>query len=100
MIGELSLDGSVRPVNGVLSVVLMAKRMGMTKCIVPAMNAFEGAAVDDIEVYGVHTYRNSLASWMDVWLLSRHISTGILCLNDQKGRYHSWISVTFAGSTR
>lgn len=27
----------------------------MTKCIVPAMNAFEGAAVDDIEVYGVHT---------------------------------------------
>ena len=25
----------------------------MTKCIVPAMNAFEGAAVDDIEVYGV-----------------------------------------------
>ena len=55
LIGELSLDGSVRPVNGVLSVVLMAKRMGMTKCIVPAMNAFEGAAVDDIEVYGVHT---------------------------------------------
>ena len=55
LIGELSLDGSIRSVNGVLPAVLMAKRMGVTRCIVPAMNAFEGAAVDDIAIYGVHT---------------------------------------------
>lgn len=55
LIGELSLNGGVRSVNGVLSAVLMAKKMGISRCIVPAVNAFEGAAVDDIEVYGVHT---------------------------------------------
>ena len=56
MIGELSLDGSVRPVNGVLSVVLMAQRTGDDQNVsFRAVNAFEGAAVDDIEVYGVHT---------------------------------------------
>ncbi len=64
LIGELSLDGSVRPVNGVLSVVLMAKRMGVSRCVVPAMNAFEGAAVDGIEIYGVHTLQE-LISFLD-----------------------------------
>lgn len=57
LIGELSLDGSVRSVNGVLSVVLMARKLGISKCIVPSVNAFEGAAVDDIEVYGIHTLK-------------------------------------------
>ncbi len=55
LIGELSLNGGIRPVNGVLSAVLMAKKMGISRCIVPAVNAFEGATVDGIEVYGVHT---------------------------------------------
>lgn len=73
--GELSLNGSVRAVNGILPIVLMAKRMGYRRCIVPAENAFEGAAVDDIEVYGIHTLKEMMdflngaciveAAWMD-----------------------------------
>lgn len=73
--GELSLNGCVRAVNGILPIVLMAKRMGYGRCIVPAENAFEGAAVDDIEVYGVHTLKEMIdflngtciieAAWMD-----------------------------------
>ena len=38
-VGELSLDGTVRAVNGVLSMTMMAKHQGFTQIIVPADNA-------------------------------------------------------------
>ncbi len=56
-VGELSLNGRVRPVNGVLSIALMARKTGYRRCIVPSGNAFEGAAADGIEVYGVNDLR-------------------------------------------
>ncbi len=49
--GELSLDGSIRNVRGVLPCILEAKRQGISRCIIPAGNAMEGGAVDGIEVY-------------------------------------------------
>ena len=55
MIGELSLNGNVNKVNGVLPIVSCAKQQGFTKCIVPKENAKEGAVVKDMEVYGVST---------------------------------------------
>ena len=72
----------------------------MTKCIVPAMNAFEGAAVDDIEIYGVHTLQELIGFLDGRLVIEPAYIDRDTCLNDQKGRYHSWISVTFAGSTR
>jgi len=53
LMGELSLDGSVRSVNGVLPIVLGLKEQGVTKVFVPFDNAPEAALVDGIEVYGV-----------------------------------------------
>lgn len=50
-IGELSLDGFLRPVNGVLPMVLAAKDSGMNCVFVPAENASEAAAADGITVY-------------------------------------------------
>lgn len=52
IMGELSLDGSVRSVRGVLPCILKAREEGLLRCIVPLDNAREGAAVDGIEVYG------------------------------------------------
>ena len=51
--GELALDGRVRPVNGVLSMVMCAKARGYKKIIVPEANASEAGVVKGIEVYGV-----------------------------------------------
>jgi magnesium chelatase family protein len=52
-VGELALDGTVRPVNGVLSMAMEARARGVGKLIVPAANAREASVVREIEVYGV-----------------------------------------------
>ncbi len=52
-IGELSLSGEVRPVDGVLCLCLAAKAHGRTEVFVPAANAAEASAVPDICVYPV-----------------------------------------------
>ena len=50
-LGELSLDGCIRRVNGVLPMVIGAYRSGMKKVFVPAENANEAAIVNGIEIY-------------------------------------------------
>lgn len=49
-IGELSLDGEIRPVNGVLPMILRAKEKGIKAIIIPYENAGEGAIIDGIDV--------------------------------------------------
>lgn len=49
-IGELALDGSLRPINGVLSVCLEAKRRGIKSVFLPKQNAEEGALVEGLEI--------------------------------------------------
>src|SRR5215472_2937025 len=53
--GELALSGQLRPVKGVLSIALEAKRHNRRKLIVPIQNAEEAAVVDGIDVYGMHS---------------------------------------------
>lgn len=53
LLGELGLDGSVRPIRGVLPAVLAAARAGHGQVVVPAANADEAALVDGIEVLAV-----------------------------------------------
>ncbi len=55
IIGELSLNGKVNKVNGVLPIVYSAKTQGFKKCVVPKENAKEGAVVEGILTYGVQT---------------------------------------------
>lgn len=55
IMGELGLDGTVRPVPGALSVWEMARDAGFKGCILPLESALETAEFDDIEVYGVST---------------------------------------------
>ena len=58
-VGELALDGSVRPVKGVLPVALEARRRRKRAVFVPAANAPEAAMVSDIDVYGVENLRQT-----------------------------------------
>lgn len=48
-VGELGLDGSVRPVHGALSVALMCRREGIASLVVPSVNAAEAAAVEGLD---------------------------------------------------
>ena len=56
-IGELSLDGKINKVNGILPMCVEAKRLGIKKIIVPKENAKEGAIVSDIDIIGVSNIR-------------------------------------------
>lgn len=53
VIGELSLDGRVREVTGVLPIVLEARKQGYHTCILPKENAQEGTLVSDMIIIGV-----------------------------------------------
>jgi len=55
VLGELSLDGTVRKVNGILPMIHSAKETGFTKCVVPFDNSEEAALVEGVEVIGVKT---------------------------------------------
>lgn len=59
--GELSLDGGVRPVNGILSMALAARGEGIKRMYVPAENASEAAVVKEIEVYGIDSVKDLIA---------------------------------------
>ncbi|GHV16663.1 ATP-dependent protease [Clostridia bacterium] len=50
-IGELALDGRIRPINGVLPMVMAAAKAGVSKVIVPETNGHEAAVVTGVEVY-------------------------------------------------
>jgi magnesium chelatase family protein len=51
--GELSLDGQIRPINGILPMVYGAKQNNINKCIVPFENSEEASLVSGMEVIGV-----------------------------------------------
>ena len=53
ILGELALDGRVRPVRGVLSAAQMAKKLGLKTIMVPQRNAAEAALIEGLEVLGI-----------------------------------------------
>jgi len=55
IVGELSLDGGVRPISGALPMALAAKEADKRAIILPAANASEAAVVEDLEAYPVET---------------------------------------------
>lgn len=57
IMGELSLDGSVRPIRGALPIAILARKMGLKGLFVPEANVSEAAVVNNLEVYGVRTLR-------------------------------------------
>jgi len=60
LIGELSLDGNLRPINGVLPMALAAKKDGMDALVLPYENADEAAIIDGLNVIPVTSLRETV----------------------------------------
>lgn len=57
MMGELSLDGTILPIKGVLPIAIMAREMGYKGLILPKENGREAAVVNNLEVYAVENIK-------------------------------------------
>ncbi len=60
-VGELSLDGRLRPIKGALSIALMAREKGWKQIILPNANALEAALIKDLDVIGVDSLKEVIA---------------------------------------
>ncbi len=69
-LGELALDGRLRPVSGVLPVAMSAKEKGVQYLFVPAENANEAGLVEGITVYGVEKLSDLIAHFLGEKLIS------------------------------
>ncbi|WP_295936225.1 YifB family Mg chelatase-like AAA ATPase [uncultured Alistipes sp.] len=56
--GELSLDGTLKPVRGMLPIAVRARNEGLRRLVVPVANAAEAAVVDGIEVIGAESLKD------------------------------------------
>lgn len=59
-LGELALDGAIRPVTGILPILISARDKGFTRFIIPAGNANEASYIDGTEVYALSTLREAV----------------------------------------
>ncbi|MCA1706709.1 MAG: ATP-binding protein, partial [Actinobacteria bacterium] len=67
LLGELALDGSIRPVRGVLPAALACKKAGRRGIVCPAENAGEAVMVEDIEVIPVSSLRECVGFLKGTW---------------------------------
>lgn len=61
VMGELSLDGSIQPIKGVLPIAIEARKRGFKGFILPQQNAKEAAVVNDLEILGVNHINDVIA---------------------------------------
>ena len=69
VMGELSLDGTLRPVRGVLSMAIKAKKLGMTGIIIPANNLEEASLVKGLNIIGVKSLQQLIDHFLDKKLI-------------------------------
>jgi len=60
MVGELSLDGRIKPVRGAISMAIALYKLGYKKFIIPYNNRFEASAIDGIEIYPVEDIKMAI----------------------------------------
>lgn len=61
ILGELALDGTVRPCRGALPLTLLARKLGMSAVLLPAANAAEAGVVEGIDVIGIKNLSEAVA---------------------------------------
>ena len=64
-VGELALDGTLRPIKGVLSMAMAIKKQGLKGIIVPKKNAREAAVVEEIEVFAVDSFAEAVGFYSE-----------------------------------
>ncbi|MCX5633358.1 MAG: YifB family Mg chelatase-like AAA ATPase [Phycisphaerae bacterium] len=108
IVGELALDGRVRPVNGVLSMAMAAAEKGFKQMIVPLENVREAAVVEDLEVFGVSSLSQAAvflagqlvleASYVDIEQLFEHAAVYDVDFADVKGQESVKRALTIAAA--
>lgn len=83
VLGEMSLDGNVRKVSGILPAVLKARESGLKVCIVPKENEPEAALVDGIRIYGA----NSLVGVCDYLKLEEEARRALELSEEERLQY-------------
>lgn len=96
-LGELSLGGEVKKINGVLPMAIEARNNGIKRLFVPADNAAEGAVVDGIEIYPVSTVSQLISYFNGKCEIERavpkpidhSVQPEVLDFSDVKGQYQA-----------
>ncbi|MCL5674949.1 MAG: YifB family Mg chelatase-like AAA ATPase [Candidatus Omnitrophica bacterium] len=84
--GELALDGSVRPVKGILPMALAAKKHGIVSFILPEENANEAALLKELKVYPVKTL-NETVQFLEGKIKIKRFKANITKLFEEKKHY-------------
>jgi magnesium chelatase family protein len=82
-LGELSLDGQLRKISGVLPAVAEAKRRGFTEVYLPKENAREAALISDLKIFGVNTLQEVIEHLKDITIITPQPRTLIDSNNDE-----------------
>lgn len=99
VVGELSLSGELRPIQGALSIAMLAKTLKKKGVLLPAINAKEAAAVPGVDVYPIHNLNEAVRFFQDSTSLTPlsttlsetlfHHQTPAIDFSDIKGQAHS-----------
>lgn len=88
VVGELSLSGEIRSVNGVLPMVLAAKKAGIKKILIPYDNRYEAAVVDGVEVFPLKDLNEGI-SFLKGELIIEAFKVDLKQLLSQKTNHHN-----------
>ncbi len=94
VLGELALDGSLRPVSGILPMILAARGAGFTKLVVPRRNADEALLVEQVELYAIESLSDAVAviaghggNWRaHPGVVRKHVPTSLGDFSDVRGQ--------------
>ena len=92
MMGELSLDGTILPVKGVLPIAILAKESGFKGFILPKENAKEAAVVEGLDVLGVNSIKQVVEFFND----GIAITPTYVDINKEFSNYHSAFDFDFS----
>jgi len=87
ILGELSLDGNLRPIKGALPITVEAKKKGFKRILLPVESAGEASIVDGIEVYGMESL-NEVIGFLNGEIEKEKTNTCIEDLFSQVNKYH------------
>lgn len=82
-VGELALDGGLRPITGILSIALEAKNRGFKTVFVPKTNAAEAALVKDIEVIGAKNLVEILEHLVNKKIIKPHQNSELILSSEK-----------------
>ena len=88
-VGELSLDGQLRPINGILPIVLMAKEKGFKRIFLPLKNTKEASVINELEIYPLSSLAELINGLTAKTRLKRLKNTFINYSNEDESSFES-----------